>query len=311
MSRVCLFAQFNPRHRIRAHVLHYVREIQSCGFQTIVACSGDRLPPQQDREALAETGATLVFRPNHGLDFGAWRHLILEGHADGADAVLLANDSVFGPFRPLAPIVQRMDAKGFDVWGMIESLQHTWHLQSWFLHFTGAAFRHPEVARVFEEPFECMDKGEIIERGELGLGRALQRAGLRCGAVVRHRDASWMARRRPANMMHIDWHHNLVSGRLPFLKSDLLRTNAMNLPWAPEWERVLRERFKVDTGPITEYLYEYTAKRPARPGAPFPVPVRKIPVGLLGAYVLFTRDRRMAWRSFVKGLKAEMFTSDA
>ena len=310
-KRVCLFAQFNPRHRIRAHVVHYVGALQACGFQTVVACSGDRLPPLEDREALYDTGASIVFRPNRGLDFGAWGDLVEQGHADGADAVLLANDSVFGPFRPLEPLLRRMNGRGYDVWGMIESLQHTWHLQSWFLHFTGDAFRHPEVARVFSLPFESMDKGEVIERGELGLGRALRAAGLRCGAVVRQRDAGWVARRRPANMMHLDWHYNLVSGRLPFLKSDLLRTNAMNLPWAPEWERVLRERFQVETGPISDYLYEYTARRPPHPGAPFPVPVRKIPLGLLAAYVLMSRDRRLAFRGFLRGLKAEMFTSDA
>ena len=107
-KRVCLFAQYHPGHRIRAHVLGYVGHLQRCGYQTVVACSGSHLPPLGDREALRQTGATLVFRPNHGLDFGAWRHLVQQGYADGADTVLLANDSVFGPFADLAPIIARM-----------------------------------------------------------------------------------------------------------------------------------------------------------------------------------------------------------
>ena len=57
-----------------------------------------------------------------------------------------------------------------------------------------AAFRHPEIQRIFDQPFVSMSKDEIIEGAELELGRALRRSGLRCGAVVRTRDATWAAR---------------------------------------------------------------------------------------------------------------------
>jgi lipopolysaccharide biosynthesis protein len=306
--RVCLFAQYHPGSRIRGHVVQYVRALQDCGYQTVVAISGDRWPPFEDRQPLADTGAKLVPRPNRGLDFGAWHDLIQAGHADGAEAVLLANDSVFGPFRPLAPIFERM--QGYDVWGMIESEQHTWHLQSWFLHFTGEAFRHPEVAGIFAQNFGVMSKDEVIERAELALGRALRRSGLRCGAVVRTKDATWMARRHPINLMHIDWHHNLIRRRLPFIKADLIRSNLMNIPWAPHWEWVLRARLGVDTAAISDYLYEYTGEEPPAPGAPYVPPVRKVPLGFLAAYVAATHDRRLAWRGFLDGLKREMFVGN-
>ncbi len=306
-GRVCLFAMFHPRHRIRPHVLHYLVQLQACGYQTVVACSGTRLPPKDDRDALYDTGATLVFRPNHGLDFGAWQHLIREGHADGADQVLFANDSVFGPFTDLAPIMQRMAAKRLDVWGMIESRQHAWHLQSWFLHFSADAFRRPAVARVFAQDFARMDKDEIIGNGELALGAALQAEGLRCGAVVGRGDAAWAARRYPSNPMHLDWRRHLTSGRLPFLKADLVRANNMNIPWAWQWEIVL-DRLGVPTGPIHDYLYEYAGKTPDFPGQPYQVPVRTVPLGQLAFYALSSRDHRPALRGFMDGLKSELFT---
>ena len=300
--RVCLFAQFDPRHRIRPHVLDYVRHLQECGFQTVVAVSGDRLPPAADREALRATGAQAVFRPNFGLDFGAWSHLVREGHAEGADAVLLANDSVFGPFADLRPIIKRMDAKGYDVWGMIESRQHRWHLQSWFLHFTGAAFAAAPVRQVFALPYETMSKEEIIGRGELGLGEALEAAGLRCGAVVRHKDGTWFARQYGINMMHLDWRYNLTSGRLPFLKADLLRSNMMNVPWVYQWDWVLTHKLKVPTAPIHDYLYDYTGKRRERPDQKFITPVKELQAHILAGYVLYTHDRRPALRALLRSM---------
>lgn len=306
MGRVCLFAQYDPHHRIGPHVVGYVGHLQRCGYRTIVACSGTRLPPLADREALRATGAELVFRPNRGHDFGAWAHLVRDGYANGADAVLLANDSVFGPFADLAPIFRRMDAKGYDVWGMVDSRQHNWHLQSWFLHFTGQAFANPAVARLFGQDFARMDKDDIIDKGELAMGRVLLQEGMRCGALAGHSHASWLARRHPLNPMHIDWRFNLVTGRLPFLKADLLRANMMEIPWAPEWESVLRDRLKADPGPINAYLFGYTGRTPDHPGASYPVPVGSPSLAKLAFYALSSRDRLPALRALFRGLKSSL-----
>src|SRR5579875_1233723 len=102
---VCLFAQYHPRQRLRQPVLHYIRALRECGYLVFVAAAGDGPPPAEDRAALEATGAVLLPRPNRGLDFASWQYLIREGCADGADRVLLANDSVFGPFYPLQPFI--------------------------------------------------------------------------------------------------------------------------------------------------------------------------------------------------------------
>ena len=238
--KICLFAHYDPRHRIRPHVLGYLTALREAGYNVVVACSGDRLPPDDDRDAVYATGASLFFRINQGLDFGAWQDLIRAGYADGAETVLLANDSVFGPFADLAPIISRMCARRLDVWGMVESLQIGWHLQSWFLHFSAAAFTAPAIRRVFSQPFDKMTKEEIINRGEVALGSAILEEGLSCDAVVRHVHGAWMARLLPMNPMHINWRHLLVSRQLPFIKVGLLRENAMNIPWIEEWAEILR-----------------------------------------------------------------------
>ena len=295
--RVCLFAQFHPRGRIRAPVVRYLAALRDCGYQVFVACSGDAPPPADDRAAVTDVGARLLCRPNEGLDFGAWQHLIREGCADDADRVLLANDSVFGPLRPLAPVIERMEAGDHDVWGLIESRQRGWHLQSWFLQFSGDAFRHELVTRLFRAPFAQMDKGAVIEQGELALGDTLLRAGLRCDALVRFRDGTRSARHHKLNGMHLDWAHNIIRLGMPFIKVELLRLNPMRLPWAHEWDAVLRGELGVDTADFTEYLYDYTGKVPAASGAAFPVPLLPVPIRLAIGYVFATNDHRRALRS--------------
>ncbi len=288
LKRICLFAQYHPQNRLRPPLLSYLRALRSAGYQVHLAASGAAPPPPEDQAALAETGATLHCRQNAGLDFGAWQFLINQGCADHADHILLANDSVFGPFHPLPPILERMQDR--DVWGMIESEQRGWHLQSWFLHFTGGAFRHPAIRAVFAQDFAGMDKEDVIGNGELALGQALREAKFRCGAVIRFTDATWFARRHRINMMHLDWHYNLHVLGLPFIKAELLRDNPMRLPWAPAWPHSLAD---ADTDQISAYLKDYTAQ----PGpALYRTPVKPISIRLALGYTLATHDRALALR---------------
>jgi lipopolysaccharide biosynthesis protein len=56
---------------------------------------------------------------------------------DGADSVLLANDSCYGPFHPIRPFVERMRRAPNRVFGITRSLEIRPYLQSYFLHFGG------------------------------------------------------------------------------------------------------------------------------------------------------------------------------
>src|SRR6185437_8167860 len=180
---VCLFAQYDPSGRIAPHVLRYLAHLAECGFAVHVACSGVARLTDDDEAALRRIGATPHLRPNAGLDFGAWQELLRAGCAEGAPEVLLANDSVFGPFADLRPLLATMRARRLDAWGMVASTEGVWHLQSWFICLSAHALASPAVQRVLAQPFAEMSKPEIILHGELGLGTALRAAGLAIGAA--------------------------------------------------------------------------------------------------------------------------------
>lgn len=96
--------------------------------------------------------------------------------------------------------------------------------------------------------------------------------------------------------MHLDWAHNLLALGMPFIKIELLRLNPMRLPWAHEWDSLLRTKFGAETGPLNDYLYDYTGTVPITPGAPYEVPLLPVPVRLAIGYVFATRDHLMALR---------------
>ena len=275
---VCLFAQFDPTGRIAPHVLRYIAHLAACGFAVHVACSGVRHLPAADREALRRLGATPHLRPNAGLDFGAWQHLLRAGCAEGADEILLANDSVFGPFGDLRAGLDRMRGRGLDAWGMVASSERGWHLQSWFVWLSAAALARPAVRRVFEQPFADMTKPEIILHGELGLGAALQAERLACAAAFEEPCGHRLRRLARINPMHLDWAFLVRSGRVPFVKVELLRDNPIDIFWAHRWQRVIAE--------VSDYPPSLIRTHLARP-----TPVRMPPWRTLLLYLLLTRDR--------------------
>ena len=298
--KVCLFAHYDPRHRVRPHVVDYISALRSAGFNVVMACSGDFRPPTSDLAPLKELGVEVVWRANAGLDFGAWRDLIRRGYADGASAVLLANDSVFGPFGDLGPIVQRMCERGYDAWGMVESWQSGWHLQSWFLYLSRHAFSLPGIRAVLDQPFETMSKGEIIKKGELALGRALRAEGLKCGAVNRRIIRRVVSRLVATNPMHLDWRYLVLSGTVPFIKAELVRENGMSIPWAGEWSHIISTRLGYETGGISAFLHDYVGDDGEVRSRPFAPPEAALPWNILLRYVLASAD----WHTAVRYIPA-------
>ena len=287
---VCLFAMHSPDGRLSDCVLHYLRELRACGLSVHVALSGMAALHPQDRTDLDDAGAIGYLRENRGLDFGAWQHLVEAGCIKDADFVVLANDSVIGPLHPLAPIFARMQSLECDVWGMVESHEMAWHLQSWFLCFSRTAWQAPQIARILALPFRDMSRAEIILHGEVGLGAAIEAAGL-------SRTACWRDRRRglrrllAINPMHLDWMAVLRSGSVPFIKVALLRENPMRVPWLARWTRIASRSPAVRSGDLRmQSIGERIAPQVAGPAA-------SLAMRLL--YVLLTRDRPAALRAML------------
>ncbi len=285
---VCLFAHYAPDRRLSSSVLHYLGQLRRCGLSVHLALSGMERLAVEDRDILDRLGVTAHPRANAGLDFGAWQHLLGAGCAEGADSVLLVNDSVFGPLRELAPIVRAMRTQHYDVWGMVESHEVSWHLQSWFLCMSRETLARPAIARVLELPFAQMSKAEIILHGEIGLGTAIRAEGLSWGACLPDRRVG-LRRLVAVNPMHVDWITALRCGRVPFIKVELLRDDPARIPWLTSWPKMLRRYGTFPEAWIDERITPFKVRRPRS----------SLRMRLL--YLLLTRDRMAALRHVLKG----------
>lgn len=183
-ARVAIFCHFDKFGQIRDHIRHYVNALRAEGFEIVFVTNSRSLAPP-DLTWAREHAACLVFRRNIGYDFAAWRDAMEVCGLPTADTqfLLVANDSVYGPLRPLAPALRRINFDQADVWSATDSWQHRFHLQSYFVAFGPNALRHVAFGSFWKSVANVRSKWWVVRHYELSMSRVLTAAGLRCRAL--------------------------------------------------------------------------------------------------------------------------------
>jgi hypothetical protein len=268
--RVALFVHYDRRGQVRPHVLRYVGMLQQCGQSVVFVTNSGRLLAES-LAALKPLCAGILIRRNVGYDFGAWREALefLALPRDDTESVLILNDSVYGPLRPLETLLQEVDFNRADVWGATDSWQARYHLQSYFLVAGRKVLISPVWHDFWRHVRPVQSKEWVIRRYEVGLTQSLMRSGFACSAMWRYTDlvrrvdpslanapggedagrtdprvaarASHAGRilhgvvsRRPLNPTSDLWRQLLQAG-YPFLKRELLRENPTGVLDLADW----------------------------------------------------------------------------
>ncbi len=285
---VAVFVQFSPDGTISEMVRRQVAAYRELGF-AVALVSNSPAFPEASWQAARQVASLVVWRRNEGLDFGAWKDLtpmVMERWPQ-TEELMLVNDSVLGPIRSLAPVVEAMRAEGPGVFGLLESQQGGPHLQSWLTLVRGRP-AIIDVADFLRRLKLSRSKWKIIQRGELRLARRMQACGHRVAAVYGYEQLirialadpaerayleralpAWFAFAdpseyhdilvdRPVNPAHHLWHALSGPAGCPFIKTELVRRNPGKLPDVATWPDLVP------------------------PDAPCPVPVIREHLALIG-----------------------------
>jgi lipopolysaccharide biosynthesis protein len=292
---VAIFSHYDRNGRVRGYVRHHLKQIRAAGFDIIFVTNGGILLPESI-EWLRKECRLIVWRRNLGFDFGGYKEGIAAiPNLGDLDSLLLVNDSVYGPFHDLGSVINKMSFDEADAWGITDSWERRYHLQSFFILLGPVALAHPGFTRFWRDVRNVRSKYWVVRKYEIGLSRRLVLSGLRCKALcparfpaqslirevrqqrildvsptesptLSNHERHYMemifnvvGRGRPINASHFFWEYLVSSMGCPFLKRDLLRRNPGNVPFLTEWERVVSEVSSYDTELIVEDL-QYSLK---------------------------------------------------
>jgi lipopolysaccharide biosynthesis protein len=283
-GKVCVFVHFDRKGMVHDYVLFYLEALRAAGFKIVFVTNSARLDP--DGLLKLRLLAHLVLRrSNVGYDFGAYKDAIaMIPDMNSLDMLLLANDSVYGPFSPIADLLSGLDQTRAQFWGLTDSWESAYHLQSYFLLFSGAALRNPAFGQFWRSVRYINAKRYVIRHYELGLSRQLMKAGLRGAALFSMRAASrglidevdagalddptldhdskdYLKRMHAVvergvtlNISHFFWDRLILKMGCPFLKRELLEKNPVAVPYVSRWQEVIGAASDYDTDLITRHL---------------------------------------------------------
>lgn len=284
-KRVVVFNHFDMRGIVHEYVEYYLRELRRQGFSIIFTSNSPRFP-DRSLDKLKPLVSVILWRRNVGYDFGAFKDGIAEiPDLRALDMLLITNDSMYGPLQDFAQVIRRASPNEADVWGITDSWDGRFHLQSYFLLFHPAAIRSQAFAKFWKRLRYFRRKRWVVRYGEIGLTPFFLSEGLRCKAMFPYRQligamapkvdaflasasggndgerrlyaeriAKSLREGVPLNQTHFFWDHLISADRCPFIKRDLLQHNPMEIPYLNNWQQLISQVSTYDSEMIVRHL---------------------------------------------------------
>ena len=143
MKRMCIYVTYDKKNIIDAYVGYILSEIKKNTDKLVVVCN--ELKVERGLEHISAYTDNIFLRENIGYDAGAFKDALCDyvgwDEVVTYDELLLINDSFFGPFIPLEEILNEMEKKKVDFWGLITHAEAfnqdvgriPAHIQSYFI----------------------------------------------------------------------------------------------------------------------------------------------------------------------------------
>jgi hypothetical protein len=172
-DRVAVMASYAPTPRVTRSVEEFITQLADAGYQVLLVRASEDPSPLK-WHASPPPPAIVLRRPNIGYDFGSWAAVLNTlPKLRRAGRVLLVNDSLVGPFGPIAPLLEHFESSMADAWGAVTNPQVMSHLQSFFLGFHGGILDDPPLREFWRSIRPQVERMDYVMKYELGLNRAL------------------------------------------------------------------------------------------------------------------------------------------
>lgn len=187
---VAIVSTFRPLDRTEESLLHYLKSLRESDISTIVIDTSEDVSPEEE-EIIQSSCDVYLRRINKGWDFSSWLSFItlFPELEQVAGRLILTNDSNYGPIYSISEFLSKNSEKvrDFDLWGITESLQHSRHIQSYFMVLERRALDKQLLTSFARKYTFPTIKSDVIYEGELAFTRHAYSKRLNIGAVISYR----------------------------------------------------------------------------------------------------------------------------
>lgn len=170
IKKVAVFVGFSMKPRPLSHSQQLIWELKKHGYYVVHIHAAGVTQGLSGWGQLSDAHCSFL-KHNIGYDFGSWLAgiALVAPWLESLDELLLINDSSIGPIFSFEDFLDESRLDDCDIYGIIDSYDIQYHLQSYCLRFGKAPLRNGLIARFAEQYPITQSKAEIVRAGEIGL----------------------------------------------------------------------------------------------------------------------------------------------
>jgi lipopolysaccharide biosynthesis protein len=211
-KRLFLFAGFDKDKIVDNTVIYYVNALSKLG--DIVFVADNDLSESEIKKLSNIPNVLHVGAGRHGeYDFGSYKRAYLWAKdkkiLKNYDRLYFVNDSVYGPFNDLNPVLLKLENSGADLVGMAANRDEATpvHVQSWFIGFNKKIFTSEFFDSFMQKITRIPNKMNLVLKYEAGLTALIMRHGFTMSVILKPEE----------NNLYGDPRQILIKG-VPFVK---------------------------------------------------------------------------------------------
>jgi len=279
MTRAIIFVHYDRDNIVDDYVYYYLKELQKNASHLIFISTAQLL--KKDIDNLSLYCSEVILRENIGYDFMSYKTGLSSFNYQEYDELVICNDSVYGPLFPLEDIFENMHHHPCDFWGITDNTDFHYHLQSYFIVFKKSVIQSKPFKDFWEQVKVLHKKDDIIQKYEIGLTKILLDNGFSSSVYTKFQPTNMQSififlkkftlskivnkitailsgkdklkRLGKVNTTHHFWKEILISGKVPFIKIELLRDNPMKIDIA-NFKDTIESVSNYDTHLIKKHL---------------------------------------------------------
>ncbi len=170
-NRACVFAHYDQDNKVDDYVFYCLNELLNV-TEKLVFVTVSRIS-NEDIMRLKSLNVDVILRENKGYDFYSYKVGLDSIEFSKYEAIILCNDSVYGPLLPLRQIFEEMRNRNCDFWGITESKSISHHIQSYFIVYRSNIINTLVFKEFWENLIVLHEKHQIVKECEVGLSKRL------------------------------------------------------------------------------------------------------------------------------------------
>jgi rhamnosyltransferase len=281
-KRAAIFANFDKDNKVDDYVVYYLQQLKTVCNKIVFVSTSDL--PEDEIARIAGICNSIIKRSNDGHDFMSYKIGLQNLNTAEYDELIICNDSVYGPFFPLNEMFSAMERRNCSFWGVTESLDVAYHIQSYFMVFKKEVFESACFKKFWRDISVLNDKSDIIGEYEVGLSQTLLENKFKSNIYISFSPSyldfikmilnikfifKYLRRhyKNLQNKIFINpskkmkklnptlsfWEQTMKKHRMPFLKIGLLRDNPYDINMK-DFESTIKEFSDYNTAYIKRHL---------------------------------------------------------